>query len=216
MLIWGGFIMILGAITLGASHTVAQLIAGRIVTGIGNGINSSTAPVYLAESAPSTYRGALLTAQGTFTILGVVIAYWMDFGTSYSDLSFQWRFPLSFQAVFAICLMLQIVGLPETPRWLVAHDRYTEAAEVVARIQDAQPHDQSVVGVVGDIRAVLEEEQKDGPFRFRELLTMGKEQNLRRTVLTIFIQLGQQFSGSNMINYCKFGAEMLELLLLWT
>lgn len=46
------------------------------MTGIGNGMNSSTAPVYQSECAPAAYRGALLTLQGTVTILGVVIAYW--------------------------------------------------------------------------------------------------------------------------------------------
>jgi MFS family permease len=76
MLINGGGIMIVGAIILTTSESVAQLIVGRIVTGIGNGMNSSTAPVYQSECAPSRYRGALLTLQGTFTILGVVIAYW--------------------------------------------------------------------------------------------------------------------------------------------
>ena len=76
MLISGGAIMIVGAAILAASDTIAQLIVGRIVTGIGNGMNSSTGPVYLTECAPSSYRGALLTLQGTVTILGVVIAYW--------------------------------------------------------------------------------------------------------------------------------------------
>lgn len=76
MLMLGGSIMIVGAAILGASFTIGQLIVGRIVTGIGNGMNSSTAPVYLSECAPSKIRGALLTLQGTVTILGVVIAYW--------------------------------------------------------------------------------------------------------------------------------------------
>lgn len=76
MLMMGGAIMIVGAALLGTSTTIAQLITGRIVTGVGNGMNSSTAPVYLTECAPPSYRGALLTLQGTVTILGVVIAYW--------------------------------------------------------------------------------------------------------------------------------------------
>ena len=76
MLIAGGSIMIIGTAILASSFTVAQLIVGRIVTGVGNGMNSSTAPVYQSELSPASYRGALLTLQGTVTILGVVIAYW--------------------------------------------------------------------------------------------------------------------------------------------
>lgn len=143
MLLDGGAIMIAGAAVLASAATIAQLLVGRIVTGFGNGMNSSTAPVYQSECSPAHIRGALLTLQGTVTILGVVIgthmnwarvygscnpwaaltrgtsAYWTDFGTAAYSSSFQYRFPLAFQAVFAILLILQIIGLPETPRWLV-------------------------------------------------------------------------------------------------
>jgi len=105
MLITGGAIMIVGLAILASSTTVVQLIIGRVVTGVGNGMNSSTAPVYLSECSPASIRGAFLTLQGTVTILGVVIAYWLDDGTNYSSTSFQWRFPLSFQAVFAVLLV---------------------------------------------------------------------------------------------------------------
>lgn len=76
MLIMGGTVMIIGTAILASSYTVAQLIAGRIITGVGNGFNSSTAPVFQSELSPASIRGGLLTLQGTVTILGVVIAYW--------------------------------------------------------------------------------------------------------------------------------------------
>ncbi|PLN79950.1 general substrate transporter [Aspergillus taichungensis] len=201
MLMAGGSIMVVGTVILASSDTVAQLITGRIVTGIGNGMNSSTAPVYQSECSPASCRGALLTTQGTVTILGVVIAYWMDYGTSFSSSSFQWRFPLAFQAVFAILLILQIVGLPETPRWLVQHDRHEDARAVVAAIENRAASDPEVSKTILDIQTAIEEEQREGPFRFLELFTWGKTQNLRRLLITISIELGQQFTGSNMINY---------------
>lgn len=83
MLMAGGAIMIVGAAILAASDTIAQLIVGRIITGFGNGMNSSTAPVYQSECSPAHIRGALLTLQGTVTILGVVIGTWLA--------SFPWR-----------------------------------------------------------------------------------------------------------------------------
>ncbi|KAF4465013.1 Sugar transporter [Fusarium albosuccineum] len=201
MLMPGASIMIIGAILLAASYNLAALLAGRIITGIGNGMNSSTAPVYLSECSPASIRGALLTLQGTVTILGVVIAYWTDYGTSFYDSSFQWRFPLAFQAFFAIFIVLQVIGLPETPRWLAARDRHEEAREVISAIMDKPPTDESVTRVLLDIQSGLEEEHKDGPFKFKELLEWGTQQNLRRLLLIISIQMGQQFSGSNMINY---------------
>jgi sugar porter (SP) family MFS transporter len=195
--------MIVGTAILASSTTIAQLIVGRIVTGLGNGMNSSTAPVFLSECSPASHRGLLNTFQGTVTILGVVIAYWLDYGLSFSDSSIQWRFPLAFQAVFAVLLVLQVIGLPETPRWLVQHDRFEEARQTVAALLDKPEDDEAVTRILFDIRSVVEEEHKGGPFRFRELFSTGpgSTQNLRRMLITISIQMGQQFSGSNMLNY---------------
>jgi MFS family permease len=125
----------------------------------------------------------------------------MDYGTSFAESSFQWRFPLSFQSVFAVCLILQIIGLPETPRWLVQHDRHEEARAVIAAIEDKPLSDETISRTLLDIQTGLEEEQRGGPFRFAELFTNGETQNLRRLLLTISIELGQQFTGSNIINY---------------
>ena len=133
--------------------------------------------------------------QGTVTILGVVIAYWTDYGTSSYESGFQWRFPLGFQAVFAVFLILQIVGLPKTPRWLMQHDRHEEARQVVSQLLDKPLDDEGVNNLLLDIRAGIIEENEGGPFHFRELFTWGRTQNFRRLLITISIELGQQFTG---------------------
>ncbi|CAI7602313.1 unnamed protein product [Penicillium bialowiezense] len=201
MLMGGGTIMILGTILLASSTTVAQLIVGRIVTGVGNGMNSSTAPVYQSESAPSKIRGTLLTLQGTMTILGLCIAYWLDYGTSFSDSSFQWRFPLAFQAIFAVCLVVQVIGLPETPRWLMKNDQYEEAREVLAAINDVSIDDPVVIQALADIEKAVHEDIQGDQVGWRDFFSHGKLQNWRRLLLIIFIEIMQQFTGSNMINY---------------
>jgi MFS family permease len=80
MIITGGSIMIVGTIILARSATVAQLLVGRIITGIGNGFNSSNIPPYQTELAGAKNRGQLLCLQGVVTIVGLCIAYWLDFG----------------------------------------------------------------------------------------------------------------------------------------
>lgn len=97
MILAGGTIMIIGTILLGSSTTIAQLLVGRVVTGVGNGFNSSTVPVYQSEMSRPEIRGTLLCAQGTVTILGLCIAYWCDYGMSFVQNSSQWRFPISFR-----------------------------------------------------------------------------------------------------------------------
>ena len=130
----------------------------------------------------------------------------MDYGTAYSSSNFQWRFPLSFQAVFAVCPVLQVVGLPETQRWLVAHDRYEEARAVTAALEDHPLNDEVVNATILDIRSGLEEEHKEGLFRFKELFQWGEVQNFRRLPIIISMGMRQQFSGSHMINVSTYHA----------
>lgn len=72
---------------------------------------------------------------------------------------------------------------------------------MVADLLDRPIDDLDVNSIIEDIRIGLEEEHRGGPFQFKELFTWGKVQNLRRLLIIISIQLGQQFTGSNMINY---------------
>ncbi|RFU30784.1 hypothetical protein B7463_g5557, partial [Scytalidium lignicola] len=199
----GGTTMIIGTIILASSQSLAQLLVGRIVTGIGNGFNSSTVPMYQSEMARGTNRGMLLSMQGVVTIVGVCIAYWLDYGMSFVNGPSQWRFPMAFQGFFAILLVLQMLPLPETPRYLIENNRNSEASEVLARLQggDATVDHPEVVFQRQQIEVSIEIESVGGPFRYQELLQGGKLQNFRRLVLCCAVNLMQQFTGANMINY---------------
>ena len=99
---------------------------------------------------------------------------------------------------------MQVIGLPESPRWLVQHDRYEEARSVISALQDVPEDDQSVNAALLDIKNAVDEESRGGPFKIKELFTGGKIQNGRRTAITIAIELMQQFTGSNMMYECYF------------
>lgn len=90
----GACIMIIGAILQTASFGLAQLIVGRIVTGIGNGMNTSTIPVYQSEIAPPKIRGFLVLFEGALITLGIVISYWLNYGFWFVNGhgSLQWRY----------------------------------------------------------------------------------------------------------------------------
>ena len=152
----------------------------------------------MIEMARPASRGRLLSAQGTVTILGLCIAYWLDYGFSFVNSSVQWRFPISFQAFFAVCLVLQMLPLPDTPRWLCEQDRSDEAASILARLQLQQPADESTLEVIALIRQIetaIEFESAGGPFKYKELLTGGKVQNFRRMILAGLVNVQQQFTG---------------------
>jgi len=83
----GGFIMIIGVIIqitpIKGHNATAQFIIGRTVTGIGNGMNTSTIPTYQAECSRTANRGLLICIEGGIIAFGTLIAYWIDYGASY-------------------------------------------------------------------------------------------------------------------------------------
>ncbi|CDO71066.1 hypothetical protein BN946_scf184844.g70 [Trametes cinnabarina] len=181
-----------------------MIMAGAVtmLVGTGNGFNSSSIPVYQSETCGGMIRGTLVCLNSTVTIIGLVIAYWLDYGMSYVSGPAQWRLPIGFQAVFALCLFLQVLVLPDSPRWCMAHGRKEEGVRILAQLEDRDSIDDPVViEKCREIEVSLAQESAGGPFRYRELLQGGPLGNIRRICLCIGINVMQQFTGSNMINY---------------
>ena len=76
----GCSIMTLGAILMSSSHHLEQFIIGRIITGIGNGINTSTVPTWQSETAKSHDRGKLVMIEGSLITGGICLSYWINYG----------------------------------------------------------------------------------------------------------------------------------------
>ena len=127
----------------------------------------------------------------------------MDYGLANVEGGLQWRLPISFQAFFAVCLVIQMLPLPESPRWLIEMNRKSEASEIMARLMggDATADHREVVFQRRQIESSLEIESAGGPFRYSELLEGGKIANFRRICICCAVQAMQQFTGANMINY---------------
>ncbi|KAJ7055634.1 general substrate transporter [Mycena amicta] len=204
MILSGAATMLVGTAILTSSTTIAQLYVGRIVTGIGNGFNSSSIPVYQSETVSGKIRGALVCLNSTVTIVGLVISPFLcahlnlrlDYGMSFVSGPAQWRLPIGFQAFFALCLFVQTLVLPDSPRWLIAHGRVEEGARVIAMLEDRNEIDHpDVVRVQKEIEHSLSIESAGGPFRYSELFQGGPVGNFRRICLCIGVNVMQQFTG---------------------
>ncbi|KAI6348142.1 hypothetical protein MCOR25_010845 [Pyricularia grisea] len=124
-----------GAILQACSDTVAEMVAGRSIVGAGVGAASFVVPLYIAETAPADHRGKLITINVLFITLGQVVAYvigWLF--AEYGDKSSGWRWMVGLGAVPAVVQTVLLLGMPETPRWLVKAGRKEEALEVIRRV----------------------------------------------------------------------------------
>ncbi|KAF9882668.1 hypothetical protein FE257_005662 [Aspergillus nanangensis] len=198
---WGSLIMIIGTIMQAACFEYGLFVAGRVVGGIGNGMVTSTIPTWQSECARPHQRGVLIMLSGALISAGIMIAYWVDYGFYFLEGSVRWRFPLMFQSFFTIIVMIGLLYLPDSPRWLIMKGRHTEARGVTARLVDKPEDDPEVEEELRNINDALEVQSKGGPFRYRELLTNGPSQNFRRATLGIVAQFFQQICGINLITY---------------
>lgn len=110
--VWGCVFLILGTVIQCSSYGKGQMIAGRIVTGLGMGGITSAVPVWQCETTPAALRGRTIAMELSSLIVGIVIAYWIDYGCSSYTNGFQWRFPIAFQIVFAFILIALCFCLP--------------------------------------------------------------------------------------------------------
>uniref|UniRef100_A0A1Y1KAA3 Major facilitator superfamily (MFS) profile domain-containing protein n=1 Tax=Photinus pyralis TaxID=7054 RepID=A0A1Y1KAA3_PHOPY len=134
-LIAGNVVSIIGTAISATSFGYKQLIAGRVVIGIGNGFLTSTGPVYIAEySIDKNRRGRAVNSMIATAQAGVAAAYWVDFGMRYIKNSVNWRFPIAFQAVFSIANIAILCSIPDTPRFYYAKGREAEGDSVLERL----------------------------------------------------------------------------------
>jgi MFS family permease len=216
-------IMIIGAALQTSSFSLAQMIVGRIFAGIGMGTLAATLPMWAAEMVKPRNRGKLLSVLGSSIGFGIFFSYWFEYGLSYVSGPISWRLPVSLQMVFASISLVMLPFLPESPRWLIAHDRLEEAVAILAALEskDATEHTPAVVARRDEIVLALEIEQAQGPVRWRELFWNNEVKNrrytysipksryrsfltcklFRRVILAIGISVFQQMSGVNALVY---------------
>ncbi|KAH2124178.1 hypothetical protein KXV35_008840, partial [Aspergillus fumigatus] len=93
--------VLMGATLQTSAFSVPHLVIGRLVTGFGTGIKTSTVPMYQSELCDRRSRGRLVSAEVLFVGVGIVIAYWFDFGMSFVGGPIAWRLPIAAQMIFA-------------------------------------------------------------------------------------------------------------------
>ena len=195
--------MSIGAILQISAYSTSQMIVGRIVAGIGNGLNTATAPVWQAETSKAAWRGKLVVIELILNIAGFSLSNWITYGFSYVDGPVAWRFPLAFQFIFIFILFGTVPWLPESPRWLIAHDQIEEAEQIIADLEGAAIDDAYVITESKEIQYAVQYERDNG-VSWTDLLRgrSGKgTATIRRLLLGAGAQAMQQLAGINVTSY---------------
>ncbi|OJJ38307.1 hypothetical protein ASPWEDRAFT_179875 [Aspergillus wentii DTO 134E9] len=193
-----------GALQASAS-TLVHMIIGRIVGGLGTGLNTTAIPMWQVETCKQKHRGRLVIMELVLNISGIALTNWINYGFTFlpADRSVSWRFPLAFQSVCSIVTFSLTIIMPESPRWLVLRGRREEAQQILARLMSSDdPDDPAVLDALNILTTTVTHELETGPAAWRDLLSNDRTQTIRRISLGAGLAFMQQACGVNIIaNY---------------
>lgn len=202
-LIIGTIILSIGTIIMGTSYERIQFMVARVITGFGIGSITSTTPVYQSEISPAAQRGWQICAQLSTMLAGLALAYIINYGMYFHSESIQWRFPLLFQLLFAAYILILAPFLPDTPRWLLRHEKSTDrGVEVLCKLRNRPASDPVVSTEANAILQAIEIESKEEG-SWMDLIRDGGVSANKRFYLAVGIQFMQQMSGINIVTVSR-------------
>ncbi|CAM6093745.1 unnamed protein product [Calypogeia fissa] len=175
-------------LTVFAQSTHVLYIA-RFLVGIGVGMISFTVPVYIAEISPKHLRGTLGTVNQLAVTIGIVLAY---FGGMFLD----WRMLAGAGVLPCSLLMVGLIFIPESPRWLAKAGGHDE--ELLGSLQSLRGKDTDISGEMYDIQTAVEESKLQPAPKLSDL---GERRLFRPLLIGVGLQVLQQFSGINAIMF---------------
>jgi MFS transporter, SP family, arabinose:H+ symporter len=205
LLLFAGFLFVATSIGTGLAPDFNWFILNRLLGGAAIGIASNLSPLYIAEIAPATMRGRLVSVNQLTIALGVVAAQLVNWliaqptppGTSVDQIPFDswnvqtaWRWMFGVTAIPAAVFFVSMFFAPESPRWLAKKGRSDRARAVLAKVGGPDYADFSVK----DIEATLVDEV--GKVNLRDLLT---PKMLKILVVGVVLAVFQQWCGINVI-----------------
>ncbi|KAK3677010.1 hypothetical protein LTR78_003215 [Recurvomyces mirabilis] len=197
----GSLLLILGAFINAFANSLGMFIAGRVLVGAAGPFGKITAIALLHEIAHPRLRGMVASSYYCNYYFGSIAAAWFCYGSlQWGNTSWAWRAPCLFQIMAPCAVLLWLVIIPESPRWLIAHGKTEKALHILAKYHaNGDREDELVQYEYREIchAILLEEESKQTKYTdfFK---TSG---NRRRLLVLLTMATGTNWIGNSIISY---------------
>jgi len=195
-----GILYLVSALWSAAATDVYSFIIARFIGGLGVGISTVAAPLFISEIAPAQYRGRLAGMFQFNIVFGILIAFVSNalLGGIGDN---AWRWMLGVEAIPAVIYSVMCFGLPESPRWLIGRKNDREGGSAVLRLIHPESSDEEIAAKAEEIANASRKPTSTGGFWTKQLKTP--------ILLAFLIAFFNQLSGINAILY--FAPRIFEL-----
>ncbi len=171
---------------------LTQFVIYRIIGGIGVGLASMLSPLYIAEMAPASKRGNLVSWNQFAIIFGMLIVYFVNYSIALKGDNtwldkIGWRWMFASETIPAILFFILLFFVPESPRWLVIKKREGDALNVLTKVNGAE----KAKKILEDIKRSLASKKSSALFSFGYVVI----------IVGILLSVFQQFVGINVVLY---------------
>ncbi|CDS09029.1 hypothetical protein LRAMOSA10389 [Lichtheimia ramosa] len=199
-----GVIAVSAALFMGAdvlqvgADDIIKLYVGRAITGISIGALSMVVPLYQSEISPKEMRGRLVSIQQFAIACGICVSYWVDYAVLDATTVSNWRLAFGLPLIPALIYLAGALVLPKSPRYLIYKHHDRQALEVLAFVRgDGTINHPDVLMEYVEIKQSIRFEEKYGSKHFWRLFRKGADNNRKRLLLGMAVQIFQQLTGAN-------------------
>lgn len=212
VLLFAALLFTVSSVLTGWAYSFNAFILWRVVGGVAIGLASNVSPMYIAEISPASWRGRLVSLNQLAIVIGILaaqIANWkiaehVPDGASQAYIAASWNAQMGwrwmFTAVAAPAAMFVVAApfIPESPRWLVARNRLTEAQAILTRIGGERYGSMELASISASLFSSANNSEQSA---WRQLL---KRPVRKLLFIGVALAVLQQASGINVLfNYAE-------------
>ena len=134
-------VFVVGSLVLAFAPNMEMLVIGRLIIGLAVGGSTAIVPVYLSEMAPTEQRGSLGSLNQLMITIGILSSYLVNYAFADAE---AWRWMVGLAVVPSLILMVGVLFMPESPRWLLEHRSEKEARKVMKLTRNPEQIDKEI------------------------------------------------------------------------
>lgn len=141
-------VVVIGTVVQAAAYRRREMIAGRIVLGVGSVMLGPSAQAYTVEISHPAYRGTIVGLYNGCYFIGAIVSTWLTYGLVDNSVGgLNWRLPMAMQACPCVIVLAFFWFLPESPRWLMSRGREEEARRILTKYHGNGDQDHYIVAI---------------------------------------------------------------------